>query len=69
MLTTTVKSLPRLIVTIAIYGQSNFVVTQQEYTFDDMDARLRAATHYNSDEFRRNIEAAGAFVKVDVFKV
>lgn len=60
---------PRLIVTIAIYGQSNFVVSQNEYTFNSQAELDRAQTHYSGDEFRKNIEAAGAFVKVDVYKV
>lgn len=60
---------PRLIVTIAIYGQSNFVVTQNEYTYASPEELERAQAHYSGDEFRKNIEAAGAFVKVDVYKV
>jgi hypothetical protein len=58
-----------LIVTIAIYGTTNFVVTQNEYEFSSVEALNRAKAHYGSDRFRRNIEAAGAFVKVDVYEV
>lgn len=59
----------RLIVTIAIYGQANFVVNQNEYTFISEQAMVKAKAHYESDLFRKNIEAAGAFVKVDVYEV
>lgn len=59
----------RLIVTIAIYGTDNFVVTQNEYNFQSTAEKERAMKHYQSDLFRQNIEAAGAFVKVDVYDV
>lgn len=58
-----------LIITIAIYGQSNFVISQNEYTFSSIDELEKAQEHYSGDAFRKNIEAAGAFVKVDVHKV
>lgn len=59
----------RLIVTIAIYGADNFVTTQNEYSFNSQAVLNRAKEHFESDKFRHNIEAAGAFVKVDVYEV
>ena len=56
-----------LIVTIAIYGKDNFTCTQNEYNFTSSAVCASAAKHYASEAFRRNIEAAGAFVKVDCF--
>jgi hypothetical protein len=64
-----VRDPKRIIVTIAIYGVQNFVVTQNEYSFELDTDRDAAAAHYASDAFRKNIEAAGAFVKVDVHKI
>jgi hypothetical protein len=56
-----------LIVTIAINGKDNFTCTQKEYTFKSAEDCLNAKTHYGSDKFCQNIEAAGAFAKVDCY--
>lgn len=64
-----VNKVNRIIVTIAIYGANNFVITQTEYEFQNSEELQRATLHYSGDLFRKNIEAGGAFVKVDVYTV
>jgi hypothetical protein len=57
----------KIIVTIAIYNRDRFQFSQNEFEFSTTEARDTAVDHYRSELFRKNIEAAGAFVKVDVY--